>query len=350
MVVGGGVGLMVAAVVTYVMPKQYESGAVLQVRPSTMGGGLTSEFEMIRSAKTLEIAASELELEKRWSMDTQQVLGRLREIVEVENIHGTDLIKIDVRATNPRDAKDVAAAVSRAYRMRRAEWENEGIDGVVAALREAVMAQEKVVEEKRRELASLIRSEGLTFAPKEPRVHVWLERQKIERQAQMEKLSRHEGTSLFDYGSRLDVSPNPVRMLDPGFTEDELAAAVESLKSTLAVQLELIGKQMAEVEQQARAVPPSGQKASQAFEDLRADSQTAQDLLEQLKVKLIGEEMQRRISEDPVIVHEEPVEAEVPVSPKVALNLVFGTFLGVAAGLALSLVLVALSGRKNEVA
>ena len=123
---------MTALVITYVMPKKYESKAVVQVRPKGTGTvlmpGMTdnrgavemgqtffpTEFEVIKAQKTLDAAIEHLDLVNRWNSDPEAVRRTLRNIVDAQNIRGTALIEIRVRYNDPKDAQAIAKAVSEA--------------------------------------------------------------------------------------------------------------------------------------------------------------------------------------------------------------------------------------------
>lgn len=66
----------------------------------------------------------------------------------------------------------------------------------------------------------------------------------------------------------------------------------------------------------------------QVYADALRDLETDQELLQQLKVKQMGETISLKIPVESVVIHDEPVLAERPVSPNVALNLTLGTVLG----------------------
>lgn len=163
--VGVLLGLFGAAAVSYLMPKLYQSITVLQVRPSlpeVQGGEAltvppsaeegadfaTGQIREITSTETLDEVITRLDLENHWNMERPAVHEQLRGMIAVENIRGTDLIEIRVRAANPSDAKMIADSVATVYRIRRTEMENERKDRAFEELREAVRKQEKVVEEK----------------------------------------------------------------------------------------------------------------------------------------------------------------------------------------------------------
>ena len=126
--VGLIVGLFVAAVITYVMPKQYESEAVIELKPlpGDSASSMTpqffgNEFEKIKSRNSLGKVVDNLALVEKWGLDKEAVIQILKGIVTAQNIRGTDLISIRVRHTNKEDARDIAAEVGRAYKIYRAE-------------------------------------------------------------------------------------------------------------------------------------------------------------------------------------------------------------------------------------
>ena len=164
---------MTAAVITYVMPKKFQSTAVVQVKPSTrvgtaLGDGnamnqpttpqfFATEFEVIRSQLTLKYVVQRLGLMTRWNMTEEEALGTLRGIVDAQNIRGTDLIQISVKHTGAEDARDVAKEVYEAYKKRREEKERLIAEEGMKELEKAVLDQSDVVEEKRKQRDNLLR-------------------------------------------------------------------------------------------------------------------------------------------------------------------------------------------------
>ena len=396
---------MTALVITYVTPKKYQSTATMQVRPrvasvevlpgvvSGSAGGMTqsffpTEFEVIKSQKTLDLVIDDLNLTNHWGKDRETVRRTLRGIIDAQNIRGTDLIEVRVRAGSASDARMIAERVSTAYRMRRTELENQRSDQALVELRDAVLAQEDLVEEKRKVLTQLIRNEKVMYTPSgsgmgqlggytpeqeaqdAARRYADLEAEKIKLESQIETLLRYDGDQLMTYAAGLNLPENIIKSLHPQFLEAkrqldalslgglgenhpnvkqqkeilaglrrDLDQGVVALRETLLAQLELIKEQARrlkiESDEQEEEAITSG-IARHSFEDARTDFETSQRLLEQLKVKQIGEEMQRRISEDPIIVHADPVESQVPVSPNVKLNLALGAVVGLVFGVGIA--------------
>ena len=95
--IGAVAGLLVSAVITYVMPKKYESDVTIEVRPTAVGLGpldakgpaetevreatprfFGTEFEVIKSRKSLGQVADALDLVNRWNVDKETAISFLR--------------------------------------------------------------------------------------------------------------------------------------------------------------------------------------------------------------------------------------------------------------------------------
>ena len=127
---------LTAAVITYVMPKKYESIALVEVKQivdmdPTMSGiksgngaqmsrqFMNTQFEIIVAPETLNIAIDQIQLESRWGQDRKSGLAQLKGIVRTSQRRGTDLIEISVRHGKKAEAQTIAKAVYEAYKERR---------------------------------------------------------------------------------------------------------------------------------------------------------------------------------------------------------------------------------------
>lgn len=165
--VGLIVGLFVAAVITYIMPKQFESETVIELKPlpGDSASSMTpqffgNEFEKIKSRNSLGKVVDHLALVEKWGLDKEAAIQILKGIVTAQNIRGTDLISIRVRHTNKEDARDIAAEVGRAYKIYRAEIQGSSSDRELFELKKAVFDQEAKVEERRKTLTAIVRNGG----------------------------------------------------------------------------------------------------------------------------------------------------------------------------------------------
>lgn len=265
--IGMVIGFMVAAVITYMMPKKYESSATIEFRPWTTNridgeresvpeNFSKSELVKLKTRNSMLRVVDTLDLTNRWGLDRESAFRVLTKIVRTENIHGTDLYTIVVRSPNREDARDIAAEVVSAYKEYREELENKASDEVLNELRKVVREQEDKVEELRKVLTIITRN--------------------------------HQN-----------------RAID----------AVEA----------------------------------QDYADAKREFEAEISLLDQLKIKVITEEITRNSSGGTIVVHDNPVIPYAPVSPNVALNLVSGAVAGVLLSPLLALPLMWWMGRRREV-
>lgn len=264
--VGMMAGLMLAAVVTYVMPRKYESFAIIEVRNSSMvreenGESMylqiqTTDFELIKSRNTLSKVIDSLDLTTRWGVDRETALGILKRIVEAKNIKATDLIQIRVIHTDKEEARDIVAEVTRTYKESRDEQQSELMKKGILEVREAVREQEDKVNERRLAVTILGSSKTRGF---------------------------HN---------------DPV-------VEENYASAKRDFETELA-------------------------------------------LLESMKLKLITEEIKQNLPNEMVVIHDDPIIADSPISPNVTLNLVAGTFGGLLLSPVLALPLMWFMSRRKS--
>ncbi|QJE96151.1 GumC family protein [Luteolibacter luteus] len=394
---------MTALVITYVMPKKYESKAVVQVRPKGTSANLIpgtgdnnraamemgqtffpTEFEVIRAQKTLDKAIEDLDLVNKWNSEPEAVRRTLRSIVDAENIRGTALIEIRVRYSDPKDAQAIAKAVSEAYRERRTKQQSEFAVQAMEQLRRAVQQQEDAVEDKRKLLSQIIRQEKIIYqgdqslfqgsggfneaddAENATKAFLALEQDKIQLESQIETLLKYDGEQLLNYAGGLGLPDNIIPTLLPQYQEQkrefegmkssglgsrhptvegqaaiidkmqqDLVEAVANLREILKAKLELAKEQSLKLEARMNEKKDGAIKkgiANQAFVDAKNDFETSQRLLEQLKIKQISEEMNQKVIEEPIIIHEEPTLSQVPVSPNIKLNLALGAVVGLIFG------------------
>ena len=397
---------MTAAVITYVMPKKYESEATIEVKPraaglSPLGSDLNelsgaarttpqffgTEFEKIKSRNSLEKVVQNLELVNRWSMDKETVLQILKDIVDTQNIRGTDLISIRVRHTNKVDARDIAEEVARSYRQYRSEMERRDSENALLELNKAVRNQEDRVEERRKVLATIVRTKGIIYKGTDSfygqtgvdedqgartalEAYNLLEQEKRKLESQINSLLKYDSDQLMVYAAGLDLPDNIIRNLYPQYLEGkrqldgfringlgakhptvmaavdqiqnmkrQLDEGVVNLRATLTAQLDLSADRLKSVEamkDESREEAIKRGLDAQDYVDAKRDFETDQELLQTMRLKQMGETISSKMPPESVLVHETPVISESPVSPNVTLNLVLGAVVGLIFGVGIA--------------
>ena len=266
--VGAVVGLFVSAVITYVMPKKYESEIVVELRePSDASATdaaptgsqsfkfkFETELEKMRSGNTLGSVVDALELIQRWSVDKQEAIQILKGSLSTQQIDGTDLVSIRMRHTHKEDARDIAAAVVQAYKAVRLEIDKRDQESAFHELTKQVRDQEDRVEERRKLVATIMKVKGIAVDDKPP-----------------------------------VVPPSA------GETREE------AIKRSLDLQ---------------------------DYADAKKDLETQQEILKALTLSRLNAEVRYKTPSERVLIHEAPVIAQSPISPNVSLNLTLGLAIG----------------------
>lgn len=391
---------MTASVITYVMPKKYESYATIEVKPrertiEAIGGTMRAsgpsmtpqffgtEFEKIKSRNSLVRVIDNLDLVNKWGMDRETALRVLKGIVNTQNIRGTDLISIQVRHTSKEDARDITAEVARAYKEYRTDLEGKSIDRGINELRKAVREQEDKVEERRKVLTTISRtkdiiyygdkemSRGSGFSEDQEAIHAMnmftqLEGEKMQMEAQIQSLLKYDSEALLIYASGLDLPDNIIKTIYPQYLElkrqiegmkasglgdrhptvvsnkrildqmkGQLDEGVINLRTRLQGQLDMVVERLSKVEIRKKETKKDALERSidtTDYVDAKRDFETDLALLENMKLKLITEEIAGELPNETIIVHDDPVISDSPVSPNVTLNLVLGAVVGLVFG------------------
>ena len=254
---------MTASVITYVMPKKYESFATIEVKPpertQPLGGiagdrGPTmtpqffgTEFEKIKSRNSLMKVVERLDLVNKWGTDQETVFRILKGIVDTQNIRGTDLISITVRHTKKEDARDIAAEVARAYKDYRTDLEGKSLEKTINELKKAVREQEDKVEERRKVLTTISRTKEIAYYGDGNRGNEGsteqtqgaayainefnrIEAEKVQLETQIDSLLKYNSEQLLIYASGLDLPDNIIKSLYPQYLE--LKRQIDGLKAS----------------------------------------------------------------------------------------------------------------------
>jgi uncharacterized protein involved in exopolysaccharide biosynthesis len=174
--------VVLTLVVLSLLPGEYEAAATIEIKPRSSGMSplgmmmaeapganrmspqfFATEFDKIKSRNNLEQVVENLELTSRWGVDKETALKRLKDRIETKNIRGTDLVEIRAREKDPNLAKDIAGEVTKNYQVYRREIEQREAERQLAELDKAVRDQEDKVEERRKVLATIVRTKGIVY-------------------------------------------------------------------------------------------------------------------------------------------------------------------------------------------
>ncbi len=169
--------VITAAVVTYFMPKQYQSMVTMQLRQNDtylqvfaqgigQGGDprfLTTQFEIIQRKEMLYPVIDQLGLMQRWGLGSkEQAYFKIRKMINMQEIRNTDLIQIGVLSTDAKEAAEIANAIAEEYQRKRIAEQKEWVDRSLAQLQDEVNKQELKVGELKAVAAKLRIENGIS--------------------------------------------------------------------------------------------------------------------------------------------------------------------------------------------
>jgi capsular exopolysaccharide synthesis family protein len=171
--------VITTGVVTYFLPKQYESSVTMQINQNATymkvfddgSGGrgfdprfITTQFEIIQRKEILYPVIEALGLEKTWKklygvVGKEQTLYRLRRMIDVREIRNTELIQISVLDQDKNEASEIANRIAEEYQRRRIGEQQGTVNRSLVQLKDEVAKQSRRVDELRSE-AQRIRIEN----------------------------------------------------------------------------------------------------------------------------------------------------------------------------------------------
>lgn len=180
--------ILTAAVITYVMPKMYESNVLVQINPYgqksealRVGGGggnlmtrqfFQTEFAIIKSEETLRKVNDQLKLSRRWGMSEKDTLGVLASVVNTRQEMGTDLIEISVRHGKREDVQLIADQVAKSYGQRRSDSLDKRRFESIKEYKNKRRIQEDKVEDHRTRLYALSKKLKIPYHGKDGRYYL----------------------------------------------------------------------------------------------------------------------------------------------------------------------------------
>lgn len=351
-------GFLLAGVIAYVMPRKYESRAVVQVNPShrlamTPSGDLlqsqmtpqffATQFEVIRSQATLAMVAEKLNLANRWNTSVEDAIVNLSAIVHAQNIRGTDLIAINVMHTGPEDARDIAREVYEAFKARRLQGDKEMANKYLGELEKALQNQSDIVEKKTQELA---RKKPTPPPVQHPAVTNQEVREQLKKNLDQLTQAKNEDERMLLAGTML-VGENPVKAIYQEYLKagdeldglrqkqasesDSVVAAKEKSIQTLSAKMQTtLADYMKELQtvlaraEEMDVIEPEYPIQKKEWEFYKAELQKEQQKLDEMKQLLITAQINAKQPQNICELHEEPVIAKVPSSPRVNRMLLLG--------------------------
>jgi succinoglycan biosynthesis transport protein ExoP len=160
--------VITTGVITFLMPKEYESKVMLQVQQNAdfevfqqgRGQGFdprftSTQFEIIQSKGILQPVITKLGLEKKWAEEydltsKELVYRKLKKMISLREVRNTDHISITVLSRDKEEAAAIANEIAIQYKQARVDEEERWLDRSLATLKQEVDNERANVEALRR--------------------------------------------------------------------------------------------------------------------------------------------------------------------------------------------------------
>lgn len=228
-------------------------------------------------------------------------------------------------------------------------------------LNKAVRDQEDKVEERRKVLATIVRTKGIIYKGQDSfysqsgvdedqgarsalQTHNQLEQEKLQKESQINSLLKYNGDQLMTYASGVDSPDNTVKYLQPRYldakrqlesartnglgddhptvkaaaeqvqaTKRQIEEGVVNLRATLQAQLEMTNNRLKKVEvmkDDSREEAIKRGLDAQDYADAKRDFESDQQLLQALKLKQIEQTIAARLQDEGLALNTAPVAAQ----------------------------------------
>ena len=401
--------VITVGVATYFQPRKYRSSIMMELRMSTddpkvfkdTATGIPgsdprfapTQFEILQSKEVLYPVIESLDLQKKWAAENGQPIpreyayARLRGMLNLKQIRGTEMMELNVTSTSPEEAAKTVDAVAQSYqdarRLRTQDLTTESLnvlDGNLQVQRQKVKDLELKLQKMRRDHPDLREngtdSEETHTDPYQSQVDA--------RQAEVDKyttsvaaltsqlhqVEQLKGDELMRALATLQINDPTIQQVLPKYQDavsseamllnsglgpnhpkvKSLAAArdvytrqltdqVDSIKHSLSIQLEIaqktldsVTKQLADVREEQRM----GRENSTDYNVLKEDYNRAQAILQSADMKRSESGVDIKMPIRPAVIWDPAEIPTSPSSPRIGLNMALGVLLGVILGIGLA--------------
>jgi succinoglycan biosynthesis transport protein ExoP len=351
----------------------------------------TTQFQIIQRKEMLYPVIDALQLGEKWGKEygirnKEQAYFKLRSMIDVREVRNTNLLQISVESTDPQEASDLANSIAQEYQRKRVEEQQKLLNKSLASLEDEVSKQRAKVQQSNEEMSRIRTELGITDLnpdsledPMQSQETVLQQQESLVNEAriqalnlrtkynEIEKLSGDElmrslptlqiedqtiATILPQYQ---EISSELARALQSGLGsrhptilslvakkstyEQQLAEQVNSIRRTLAANLQITESSLAKMEEQLESARLEQRESkTRGSEYARAKNAyiQAKKVLEAAELRLSTETMQRSMPMSPARIWEKAEPASAPSKPKVLLNMLLAVAVGLIVGIGLA--------------
>lgn len=393
--------VITAGVATYLTPRQYQSSVTMQVKEDNNNmqifGGQngprydprfsTTQFQIIQRKEILYPVIDAMKLMQKWDLHSRDVAYmRLRGMMNVSEVRGTDLIQIAILDQDRQEAADLANTIALEYQKKRIDEQQSWVARSLVQLEDEVSKQRKKTEELRDQMTRLrLEAKINDLNPEsvedprqaeeailqnvenqvnDARIKVATLRSRQEQINQMtdDQIIRSLKTFEMDDATISQILPQyestvsqEAHMLSSGLGtkhpsvvslqatkkvfEAQLKNQIGILRKSMAANLEISEKALQAMEIKLNDARNGQQEAKTKglhYQEAKNEYIKAKRILESAESRYSTEAMQRTMPQSPATIWEKAEVSDFPAKPKVGQNMAVAVAVGLALGVGLA--------------
>ncbi|MED5586105.1 MAG: polysaccharide biosynthesis tyrosine autokinase [Verrucomicrobiota bacterium] len=403
---------MTALVIAYLRPNEYLGKVQLQVQRQAnelevfretgsiadTGNAsphmtfMQTQFEIIKSRKTLMLVINNLELVQEFGVQNEQAAFQLlKDQINTENVRGTDLIDIEVYYTDAKFAADIANEVATSYRVRRVNEMQERASRALDTLTNQIEKQKAKLEKLR--AAMLDKMEQYRVVDLQLGTPSWLRgsqpntgigslvmRAKEEEftaegsiqdlRTTIKALQDLDGDELIKAAVDLGVNNQTLTKRYPDYQtalltreslresgvgnkhpkslnldrqiellKEMLLEAVDTAKSALGTRLSMAEQTLLNTKATKEGIEQRSlreRRENLEYIDAKKDYELSKEVLNKMQENLDKESIDVGSTQTPIVIHENAVEQLLPARPNIQLHIILGAVVGLVFGVGMA--------------
>ncbi|MCH2060567.1 MAG: polysaccharide biosynthesis tyrosine autokinase [Verrucomicrobiales bacterium] len=403
---------MTALVIAYLRPNEYLGKVQLQVQRQAnelevfretgsiadTGNAsphmtfMQTQFEIIKSRKTLMLVINNLELVQEFGVQNEQAAFQLlKDQINTENVRGTDLIDIEVYYTDAKFAADIANEVATSYRVRRVNEMQERASRALDTLTNQIEKQKAKLEKLR--AAMLDKMEQYRVVDLQLGTPSWLRgsqpntgigslvmRAKEEEftaegsiqdlRTTIKALQDLDGDELIKAAVDLGVNNQTLTKRYPDYQtalltreslresgvgnkhpkslnldrqiellKEMLLEAVDTAKSALGTRLSMAEQTLLNTKATKEGIEQRSlreRRENLEYIDAKKDYELSKEVLNKMQENLDKESIDVGSTQTPIVMHENAVEQLLPARPNIQLHIILGAVVGLVFGVGMA--------------
>jgi len=393
--------VITAGVATSLTPRQYQSSVTMQVKEDNNNMHIfgaegsrgvdprfsTTQFQIIQRKEILYPVINTMKLLQKWDLRSKDVaFMRLRKMMSISEVRGTDLIQISVLDEDRQEAADLANTIALEYQKKRIDEQQGWVARSLVQLEDEVNKQ-RIKTEALRDAMTKMRVEAkindlnpesvedLSLAEKnilisvegqvnDARIKVATLRSKQEQIQGMtdDQIIRSLKTFEMDDATISQILPQyeacvsqEAHLLNSGLGskhpsvkslqatkkvyEKQLKDQIGILRKSLAANLEINQKALEAMElklNEARTGEQDSKSKSLHYQEAKNEYLKAKRILESAETRYSTEAMQRTMPQSPATIWEKAEVSDFPAKPRVGQNMAIAVAVGLALGVGLA--------------